>query len=104
MITKTHDGRTVYPAGTPLPDWASGWVQCNNQGGAYSTWLDEADRERSKADRERIEREANALRTRAQCEAAMKWLGLVPGGTCREMRLRYQITLYADLWPLRQVG
>jgi len=103
--TKTYDGRLVYPADAPLPAWAHGWTQCDNrQRGAYSTWLHEADRERSRADYVRIEQEAKKLRTRAQCEAALRELGILPGGKCRDMRTTYQVVKYADLWPLRQVA
>jgi hypothetical protein len=103
-ITKTHDQRTVYAAETELPAWARGWTQCDNTGASYSTYLAEADREHSKADLLQIEAEAKALRTRAQCEAALAELGVRAGGTCASMRNMYVIVKYADLWPLRQVS
>lgn len=102
-ITKTHDQRTVYAPGTELPAWAHGWTQCDNKGASYSVWLDAADRERSKMDREQIEAEAKLLRTRVQCEAALTELGIQPGGSCASMRSTYMVVKYADLWPLRQV-
>ena len=102
--TKTHDGQTVYPAGYPLPAWAHGWVQCDNRGAGYATWLDAADQAQSRADSARIAAESKKLRTRAQCEAALIELGIQPGGSCASMRLMYEIVSYRDLWPLRQVA
>ena len=102
-FSRTHDDRMVYPANHPMLPWAHGWTQCDNRGASYQVWLDDADRERSKADLENLELEASKLRTRAQCEAAMQELGISAYGTCKEMRTRYVTTAYADLWPLRQV-
>jgi hypothetical protein len=64
------------------------------------------DRARSGHDLERLHKEAAALRTKAQAEAALRELGLMEcqiGGTLKGMRLTYVITSYRDLWPLRQV-
>ena len=103
-FTTTHDGQMVYPAGHELPTWAHGWTQCDNRGGGYSTWIDPTDRKRSARDSAEIEAAAKKLRTRAQCEAALKDLGLQPGGSCKDMRLAYTVHTYKDLWPLRQVA
>ena len=102
--TTTHDGRLVYPAGTELPGWARGWTQCDNRGGGYAVWLADDDQPRSRADLQAIEKQAAQLRTRAQCEAALRELGLLPHGSCRDMRVSYVNRAYADLWPLRQVA
>jgi hypothetical protein len=67
-------------------------------------WLDAADIAASKADYAAIAAEAAKLRTRVACEAALRDLGVEPCGTCAMMRIAYQNTKYADLWPLRQVG
>lgn len=106
-FTRTHDGQLVYPAGHDLPTTAHGWIQCDNRGGGYATWLATEDRERAKQDLSRLEQEAKALRTRVQCEAALRELGLQEyqiGGTCRSMRDLYCIVGYRNLWPLRQVS
>ena len=106
-FTKTHDGQLVYPASHQLPPTAHGWTQCDNRGGGYATWLEPEDRELSKQDLARLEQEAKQLRTRVQCEAALRKLGLLDcqiGGSCRSMRDLYCIVGYRNLWPLRQVS
>lgn len=102
-ITYTHDRRPVYPAGAELPDGAHGWTQCDNNGGGYSTWLAPEDCAQAAIDYKAVEAQAAKLRTRVQCEAALREIYVEPCGTCASMRLTYQITVYADMWPLRQV-
>ena len=105
-IKRTHDGRPVHPAGSALPEGASGWTQCDNRGGGYAVWLETADQPRSRADMERLVKQASALRTRTACEAALRELGLEDcqiGGTCRAMRDLFVIVSIQKLWPLRQV-
>jgi hypothetical protein len=103
-ITFTHDRRPVYAAGSALPEHASGWTQCDNRGGGYAVWLADEDIAASKADYAAIQAEAKTLRTHKACEAALRSLSLESRGSCADMRLTFQITKYADLWPLRQVA
>jgi hypothetical protein len=104
-MDRTHDGRPVHPPGAPIPEGASGFIQCENRGASYSTWLEEEDLTRARLDRLTIEAEAKALRTKAVAEAALRRLGVqYPGGRLSEMRTQYQNVRYATLWPLRQVA
>lgn len=103
-FSRTHDGQLVYPVGHELPSWATGWVQCDNNGAGYATWLEPEDQIKSRADNARIEAEAAKLRTRAQCVAALAELGLNPSERCSDMRTSYIVHSMRDLWPLRQVA
>lgn len=87
-----------------MPEHARGWTQCDNRGGGYSVWISPENIGAALADLLLVEKEAKTLRTRAACESALRVLGVEPGGTCEAMRLMYQITKIADLWPLRQVS
>ncbi len=105
----THDSQLVYAPDAPLPAGASGFVQCRLYdytrpgSGAYSTWLEPGDRERSKADAERVEREAKAFRTKAQAETALRAIGCeYPDATLRGMRTQYQVRRMRQLWPMRE--
>ena len=102
QVIRTHDGRLVHPAGSALPEGARGWTQCRVGGGAYSTWLLEADRERSAADLARITAEVNAMRTKAQ---AIEAIGADGGCAYAQQRLADMKTAliirrYAKEWPL----
>lgn len=97
MELKTHDQQTVYPAGSPLPEGAHGWVRCWLRSGAYGTWLEPEDREPNKADMLSLEAFASKVRSHAAADQAF-------GETSRQSlpmrRMGYVIRELRRLWPL----
>lgn len=104
QIKYTHDRRPVYPAGSALPQGASGWTQCK-LGAGYAIWLLDADRARSKADLERFTAEARKLRTRAAAVTALEAIGVTayPEERLSDLRLSLVNHMYAMAWPLIEV-
>lgn len=110
----THDGQLVYPADAALPAGASGFVQCHFSehgskfsarpgSGAYSTWLEPEDYQRSKDDSAILALVIKGFRTRVQAEMALRAIGCeYPDATLRGMRVQYQVRRMAQLWPLRE--
>jgi len=105
IVSWTHDRQPVYAADAPLPEGAVGWTQCDNRGGGYATWINEADRPLHTARYVGIEEAARALRTKAAASAALAEIGLRDfGGTLREMRVAYQVRRFAQAFPLRDAS
>ena len=100
-VESTHDGQMIYPAGSALPEGAHGFTMCQNNGGAYASWLDSGDCARAREDRARIERDVAKLRSHHAVVSRAAELRIdFCGGRIADIRRSIMNAEYARLWPL----
>lgn len=103
-LLATYDWRKVYPAGSALPEGASGWTLCRwYAGGSYSVEIADCDRERATADRVAIEAKIKSIRTKAEMARELQALDLLESDRLSDSKITLQNALYERAWPLLEV-
>jgi len=100
LLKSTYDWRPIYPAGSELPEGASGFQLCRLFSGSYSIELRAEDRERAQADRIAIEAKLKAIRTKDAVAIELRALGLEPSGKLADSKVQLGNALYERAWPL----